>query len=407
MFKFRNKSKKSHHNPFHALETHKVFFKLEKKTVISNWSRVLIFTRLGGCVTLNTFKTGRNFLFRLNLFFYRNSKRKCRHRMAQSSHNGGIFLLNISGTFKPFFLKKKEKNLFFPLLSSFFNLYIMSSSTTHTTSLPPISMFTSRSQPPTTLMPASPPSSGYDKHSSLTILPKPLNSEFYSQKERPELLSPPQNYYGHTRPATTTSSSSSFSSSSAPHTPYSSSLTTPAPADQSTLWALFSQFQQQHQKNTEHHHQHSNRADERRGSDPSDGRVLSSEEVLAEKRRRNAGASARFRDRRKQRERELQDKCNELEQRSKEFENALRRAEPEHPLLLKQPVIVNYRSSTQSPPPTTAATHEDNHTLFDRVGQLEHLMTRFRQEKETDVQKLDELEKEVMNYIFFLYIYIY
>lgn len=277
----------------------------------------------------------------------------------------------------------------------------MSSSTTHTTSLPPISMFTSRSQPPTTLMPASPPSSGYDKHSSLSILPKPLNSEFYSQKDRPELLSPPQNYYGHpshsstpTRPATTTSSSSSFSSSSAPHTPYSSSST--APADQSTLWALFSQFQQQHQKNTDHHHSNSqHRADERRGSDPNDGRVLSSEEVLAEKRRRNAGASARFRDRRKQRERELQDKCNELEQRSKEFENALRRAEPEHPLLLKQPVTVNYRSSTQSPPPS-ASTHEDNHTLFDRVGQLEHLMTRFRQEKETDVQKLDELEKEVM-----------
>ncbi|KAI9267176.1 hypothetical protein EDC94DRAFT_515218 [Helicostylum pulchrum] len=252
-------------------------------------------------------------------------------------------------------------------------------------------------------MPASPPSSGYDKHSSLSILPKPLHSEFYSQKERPELLSPPQNYYGHpsnnstpSRQAATTSSSSSFSSSSAPHTPYSSSSTAP-PADQSTLWALFSQFQQQHQKNTNHHSNNHSRAEERRGSDPNDGgRILSSEEVLAEKRRRNAGASARFRDRRKQRERELQDKCSELEQRSKEFENALRRVEPDHPLLLKQPVTVNYRSSTQSPPPPPSQhpMHEDNHTLFDRVGQLEHLMTRFRQEKETDVQKLDELEKE-------------
>ncbi|KAG2228519.1 hypothetical protein INT48_007792 [Thamnidium elegans] len=251
-------------------------------------------------------------------------------------------------------------------------------------------MFTSRSQPPTTLMPASPPSSGYDKHSSLSILPKPLNSEFYSQKERPELLSPPQNYYGNnstsTR-ATTTSSSSSFSSSSAPHTPYSSSSTAP---DQNTLWALFSQFQQQQKKNGDPYGSH--RVEERRGSDSNDGRVLSSEEVLAEKRRRNAGASARFRDRRKQRERELQDKCNELEQRSKEFENALRRVEPEHPLLSKQSVTVDYsnRSNTSSPPPM----HEDNNTLFDRVGQLEHLMTRFRQEKETDVQKLDELEKE-------------
>jgi hypothetical protein len=44
-------------------------------------------------------------------------------------------------------------------------------------------------------------------------------------------------------------------------------------------------------------------------------------ELLAEKRRRNAGASARFRDRRKQREREMQEKCQFLERRVQELEN--------------------------------------------------------------------------------------
>lgn len=235
----------------------------------------------------------------------------------------------------------------------------MSSTTDHSPpSLPPISMFTSRSQPPSSLMPASPPASGYDKHNSLPILPKPVNNNEYYQKERPELLSPPQNYYRH------------------------KSSTPAAAPDQSTLWALFNQFQQQQQKEK-------TQDIVRRASDPSnDQRGLSSEEVLAEKRRRNAGASARFRDRRKQRERELQDKCNELEQRSKEFETALRRVDPDHPILSKQLDYQPTRSITASPPP-----HDDN--LFDRVGQLEHLMTRFKQEKETDEQKLSELEKEV------------
>lgn len=239
----------------------------------------------------------------------------------------------------------------------------MSSTTDHSPpSLPPISMFTSRSQPPSSLMPASPPTSGYDKQSSLPILPKPVNNSEYYSKERPELLSPPQNYY---RPKTAT-------------------------PDQSTLWALFNQFQQQQQEKE--------KSQERRGSDSQDGRGLSSEEVLAEKRRRNAGASARFRDRRKQRERELLDKCNELEQRSKEFENALRRVDPEHPILSKQLDYPTSRSITQSPPP-----HDDN--LFDRVGQLEHLMTRFKQEKETDEQKLNELEKEVSFSSFMMLVY--
>jgi len=44
-------------------------------------------------------------------------------------------------------------------------------------------------------------------------------------------------------------------------------------------------------------------------------------ELLAEKRRRNAGASARFRDRRKQREREMQEKCQFLERRVQELES--------------------------------------------------------------------------------------
>ncbi|CAG8474661.1 6117_t:CDS:2 [Ambispora gerdemannii] len=41
----------------------------------------------------------------------------------------------------------------------------------------------------------------------------------------------------------------------------------------------------------------------------------------AEKRRRNAGASARFRDRRKQRERDMQEKCQFLERRVQELES--------------------------------------------------------------------------------------
>lgn len=268
----------------------------------------------------------------------------------------------------------------------------MTLSTTYNSvpSLPPISMFTSRSQPPTSLMPASPPTSGYDKHSSLSILPKP----FY--KERPELLlSPPQNYYGKNKTASTIDTYSSSSSASASS---SSSNTVTNTPDQSSLWALFNQFQkEQENKSTQN----------RRGSETSlQERGLSSEEVLAEKRRRNAGASARFRDRRKQRERELLDKCNELEQRVKEVENALRRVDPEHALLLNKRPMVTDRSMSPTTTTTTTSHHteESDHTLFDRVGQLEHLMTRFRKEKETDVQKLDELEKEVISLFFFFII---
>lgn len=301
--------------------------------------------------------------------------------------------------------------------------------------LPPISMFTSRSNnSPQTFMPASPPSSGYDKPlNPLPILPKQPSSSSSSSHykhlhtdRQPELLSPP---------LSSTSTSSLYQkqpSATASSTSSSTSSYTPATPDQNTLWALFSQFQQQQQeqqKKTDAHRYASKEAEpNRRASDPtslnnapsaaSSDRVLTSEEVLAEKRRRNAGASARFRDRRKQRERELQDKCHELELRSKEFENALRRIDPDHPLVLaKQPQSSSFHSSTSataaspssershyrstrssSPSPHSSAFHgyaSDQSTLFDRVGQLEHLMTRFREEKETDVQKLDELEKEV------------
>jgi hypothetical protein len=45
--------------------------------------------------------------------------------------------------------------------------------------------------------------------------------------------------------------------------------------------------------------------------------------ALTEKRRRNARASARFRDRRKQREREMRQRCEQLEQRVMELESLL------------------------------------------------------------------------------------
>jgi hypothetical protein len=232
-------------------------------------------------------------------------------------------------------------------------------------------------------MPASPPT-GYDKHlKSLPILPKPHGELYKEHTAPPPETSPPTSYYHHSPNYTNTTT------------------TTP---DQSTLWALFNQFQrqqqqqqQQQQNNTYRPEDHS-ASNNRRASDPTDRAMLSSEEVLAEKRRRNAGASARFRDRRKQRERELQDKCHELEQRTKEFEMALRRIEPDHPLLVKAAANSSAASLSSSPHHSTTTDYpgmSDQHTLFDRVGQLEHMMTRFRQEKETDVQKLDELEKEV------------
>ncbi|CAG8512658.1 5457_t:CDS:2 [Ambispora leptoticha] len=52
-----------------------------------------------------------------------------------------------------------------------------------------------------------------------------------------------------------------------------------------------------------------------------DATMLPYEQRRPEKRRRNAGASARFRDRRKQRERDMQEKCQFLERRVQELES--------------------------------------------------------------------------------------
>ncbi|KAI8140457.1 hypothetical protein BJV82DRAFT_671532 [Fennellomyces sp. T-0311] len=101
-----------------------------------------------------------------------------------------------------------------------------------------------------------------------------------------------------------------------------------------------------------------------------------SDAILAEKRRRNAGASSRFRERRKQREKELQERVVLLEQRVQQLQTALRQYNPKHPL-------IEPSSSSSSP-----------QDLGDRVSQLESMMTRFREEKESDTQKLDALEKE-------------
>lgn len=108
----------------------------------------------------------------------------------------------------------------------------------------------------------------------------------------------------------------------------------------------------------------------------------SSEEVLAEKRRRNAGASARFRDRRKQRERELQEKCQSLEKRNQILENALKELNPEHPLI-------------QSNHKNNEIVEEENQAIVGRINQLEQFISRFQVDKESDTRKLKEIEKEV------------
>ncbi|ORY98731.1 hypothetical protein BCR43DRAFT_488061 [Syncephalastrum racemosum] len=113
----------------------------------------------------------------------------------------------------------------------------------------------------------------------------------------------------------------------------------------------------------------------------------SSEQILAEKRRRNAGASSRFRERRKQRERDLQDRCRSLEWTVRQLQSALRQHDPAHPLLL-------LKSDTETSPSSPSSPGSSSGTLNDRVSQLECMMTRFRQEKETDAQKLSELEQE-------------
>ncbi|KAI9006701.1 hypothetical protein CLU79DRAFT_840715 [Phycomyces nitens] len=250
-----------------------------------------------------------------------------------------------------------------------------------TTQLPPISMF-GRPHPPT-ILPVSPPQTTHEKSSlnkSMPILPKPHND--YSHHSPYHTLPP------------TTNHNQLYSLYPPPPS---------AESDPQSLWSLWGQFQQS--RSIQPQISSNSEESQRRSSDPTNvqsplsaDKGLSSEEVLAEKRRRNAGASARFRDRRKQRERELQDKYNLLENRTKALADALRRLEPDHPLVLPhQTDLTNHSDSSNrlgsaSPSPEP---HSQNATdLTDRVSQLERLMTLFRQEKETDTCKLEELEKE-------------
>ncbi|KAL0091429.1 hypothetical protein J3Q64DRAFT_1673361 [Phycomyces blakesleeanus] len=290
-----------------------------------------------------------------------------------------------------------------------------------TTQLPPISMF-ARPHPPT-ILPVSPPQTAHEKtniHSkSMPILPKPHNDyNHHSPYHSIPSPSPPSSSLllsSSTSTSTSTSlslssSSSSISSSTHPsshnqiYSLYPSHPSSNHESDQQALWNLWGQFQQSRSVSSSQISSNSEQS-QRRSSDPtsvqsvlSTDKGLSSEEVLAEKRRRNAGASARFRDRRKQRERELQDKYNILENRTKALADALRRIEPDHPLVLPhQAEITSHgdnsnRLGSASPSPEP---HSQNTTdLTDRVSQLERLMTLFRQEKETDTCKLEELEKE-------------
>jgi hypothetical protein len=122
----------------------------------------------------------------------------------------------------------------------------------------------------------------------------------------------------------------------------------------------------------------------------SDNPTISSAQVLAEKRRRNAGASARFRERRKLRERELQETCKMLDRRVFALESALKQLDPHHSLL-----VVTTTSPPQPPSSTFSLSPEpEDATLKDRVRQLEHMMTLFQQEKQST--RRDSLEDEVM-----------
>ncbi|CAO3594387.1 unnamed protein product [Absidia cylindrospora] len=157
---------------------------------------------------------------------------------------------------------------------------------------------------------------------------------------------------------------------------------------------------------------------------------MTSAQVLAEKRKRNAGASARFRERRKLRERDLQETCKLLDRRVFALESALKQLDPNHSLLVSSPppastsTTSNQPSSSSfsslspeltsthhspyhhhsqdystthstSPPPSSIPSSSSlDHTLNDRVGQLEYMMTLLHQEKITDTKKLAILEKE-------------
>ncbi|KAI8579648.1 hypothetical protein K450DRAFT_240802 [Umbelopsis ramanniana AG] len=127
------------------------------------------------------------------------------------------------------------------------------------------------------------------------------------------------------------------------------------------------------------------------------GGQLTSEQVLAEKRRRNAGASARFRDRRKQRERDMTDKCHQLEERVRELEIALSRATGQSVEEIQEGARkpLHQRRRSSSVYSDESQDKSDNfQTLGERVSELENLVGRSRREKDASVKQLQELEKE-------------
>ncbi|KAG0745645.1 hypothetical protein G6F57_009448 [Rhizopus arrhizus] len=163
------------------------------------------------------------------------------------------------------------------------------------------------------------------------------------------------------------------------------------PFNKKTLPILPKPYESQPENIWQIYHQQKQKEDHlilRRASDPTstDKKRPSSEEVLAEKRRRNAGASARFRDRRKQRERELQERCQVLEKRAVDLEDALRMMDPGHPLI--QSVDSNFLTVSQT-------NSVENRVILGRINQLEQFIARFRVEKQSDIKRLEELEKEV------------
>ncbi|KAI7861837.1 hypothetical protein BDF14DRAFT_1960154 [Spinellus fusiger] len=215
------------------------------------------------------------------------------------------------------------------------------------TQLPPISMIRTPEQVQAPFISSS--SSQRETVSRTTlILPKPHCDYSYSSSQRtpppPPITPPTSNPY----------SSLSYSHAPSHKTPWMSWESTPLSHSEPT--------------DTSRHPSTESSSSFVYGHDKK--HLTSSDDLLAEKRRRNAGASARFRDRRKQRERELQEKYNALEIHTKALASALQQYQPDHALLKGNPL------------------------LSDRVSQLERIMTQFRQDKAEDTYKLDELEKE-------------
>ncbi|KAG2172654.1 hypothetical protein INT43_000001 [Umbelopsis isabellina] len=126
---------------------------------------------------------------------------------------------------------------------------------------------------------------------------------------------------------------------------------------------------------------------------------MTSEQVLAEKRRRNAGASARFRDRRKQREQDMHERCAQLQVRIHELEQALARATGQSIEEIQEGHEIRVRRRSSSTLSDEAQEKsglilDSFHSLGDRVTELENLVGHSRREKDASNKKLVELEKE-------------